>query len=932
MTDYAHQQGYFPEPSGGGGNFAGFGIQRLQRRAEDEERERQQALQWEQAERERLEQEHHHWHGHQQQWPEQHQWQGQQHWHGQQQWPEQQQYPQQHQQHHAQSHSAPSSSYYDYHDAHAQLSRQGSTEMAAHEPYGYDRHFSAEAGHSVAGPSPHDYGYIDPGAIYSSPDKPSVPLPDAQRQAMQPSRSDTLDTCSSGSAIGLAYDRASVAYNGVRRPSNAGSSGSTASDRHDSSGETVAPVRRRSRIPQAISYNRETCYDDDFEEGEDDDADLEPAGWASVERFSHFVSSDAVSWHPSAKASADEPLRPPELAPDPSHNRSTIFVQELPKAKCADCGEHFSFEELSDHSCVPRGQSQMSILTIKVPSPGQDLGLHSPSLSSDPPTAGLTPRSPFFDKYSHLVGDAGRLSPAFAASTPGSTRSEFISRFESSSSTATSPVEETQPPALQIPELSKDGPSESSRTEATASSMQRSASDGDREAMERRQRIEQQRAAKKQASAAAAAATVVAALRLQKGAQDHRERNPKADPRQMAVVKPHIREPSHLKQPSSSSVSSQVSLRLDPLFTGDGRQREHSNGAASSTVLTPSSSYDRFTETTSSPATTSYSPTTPTVRTISKSANKGEIDLAGIEDLMRGLTTSPQTISLDIGPEGEAPDPAQTESGRSNARSGKTSKDRTAAIKEAAEKHKLERERQRELDRQRELEREARRRKDHELDREIERLREKEKLRELQRLRKREKEALRRETKKCCICSCSLSSSRTPFVERDGKLLCAKDWKELYLPKCRKCGLSVEKGAVKSSDGALKGVFHRYCFSCYSCNRPFDDGTFYVHNNQPYCADHYHKINGSLCKVCGQGVEGDCRQTETGDRFHADCFRCEYNSKGLVCRQKLNEYYHVDGRRLCEVHAGKVSHRLQRQGKKGLDLKADRRVTRLWTA
>ncbi|EPQ28746.1 uncharacterized protein PFL1_03549 [Pseudozyma flocculosa PF-1] len=949
MTDYA-QHGYGaapPAPRDEGGNMAGFGLRRFQRDAEDQERVRQRAL-WEQEECARIELERRH--HHQLLYQQQQQQEQQQQWEADQRWQQQQQQQQQQQ--------AFSSSYF-HRDQHAYPAPDGyhaATSRGAH--HGVHR---SDSGHSHGSDSAaYETAYADSSALYASPATIPPPLPSLGQQAShhypaaQP-RSNTLDSSSSGSVLGLAYDRDSVAM--TVRPRNSDqtvhrASSTTTSGPHDPSycsNDTVAPARRRSKASMHTSFDRETRYEDDFEEAEgddDDDDDITPSGWATVSRFSHFVSSDAGAWRSNHGASSDDDRMPalPSIPGPPApknHNRATMFVEELPKAKCADCGELFSFEELSDHSCIPRGPSQASMLTIKVPSPSLDFG---PSTPSTPSTAGLGPRSPFFDKYQHVVGDNGRLSPAFAVSTPGSTRSEFLSRFEgsgsSSASAATSPIDPTHAPPTSkgsVPAL----------VEPAATGMQRSASDGEREALERRRMIEQQRAAKKQASAAAAATTVMAALRLQKAGRDHQAGQERAAGSSSArdAARPQGRDVPHLKQPSSSSVSSHASSHLDPVFpsgNGSARQRQHSDGTTSSAALTPSSSYDRFTETTSSPATTSYSPVAATARSgVSRSGTKVEIDLAGIEDLMKGLTASPQSMSKDLGADPKAGRRGGDRDGGDGHINDDDDDDEhgddtrgpagrsTSTSSDVSERQRKERERQRERERQEELEREVRRRRERDLDREIERLKEKEKIRQLLKLQKREREAKKREAKRCCICQCSLSSSRTPFVERDGKLLCAKDWKELYLPKCRKCGLSVERGAVKASDGALKGVFHRSCFSCFRCDGAFDDGSFYVHGNQPYCARHYHEANGSVCRSCGRGVEGDCRQTEAGDRFHPQCFRCEYDSKGLVCRQLLDEYFNVDGRRLCEAHAGKVSRRLERQGKRGLDLKADRRRTML---
>jgi hypothetical protein len=96
----------------------------------------------------------------------------------------------------------------------------------------------------------------------------------------------------------------------------------------------------------------------------------------------------------------------------------------------------------------------------------------------------------------------------------------------------------------------------------------------------------------------------------------------------------------------------------------------------------------------------------------------------------------------------------------------------------------------------------------------------------------------RRPRRSCASCGDAVGGSRR-FVERDGVILCEADWKKLYLPPCRRCQLPIEKSAVSSSDGQLKGKWHRACFTCTRCDRPFDGDDFYVHDGRPWCAYHY---------------------------------------------------------------------------------------------
>lgn len=97
-----------------------------------------------------------------------------------------------------------------------------------------------------------------------------------------------------------------------------------------------------------------------------------------------------------------------------------------------------------------------------------------------------------------------------------------------------------------------------------------------------------------------------------------------------------------------------------------------------------------------------------------------------------------------------------------------------------------------------------------------------------------------RRKKTCQKCGTVVGGPKR-FVERDGVVLCEQDWKKLYLPSCRKCKLPIEKSAVSSSDGQLKGKWHRACFTCTKCDRPFEGDDFYVLGGKPWCQYHYHE-------------------------------------------------------------------------------------------
>ncbi|KAF2011553.1 hypothetical protein BU24DRAFT_283650 [Aaosphaeria arxii CBS 175.79] len=115
---------------------------------------------------------------------------------------------------------------------------------------------------------------------------------------------------------------------------------------------------------------------------------------------------------------------------------------------------------------------------------------------------------------------------------------------------------------------------------------------------------------------------------------------------------------------------------------------------------------------------------------------------------------------------------------------------------------------------------------------------------------------------------------------------------------CRGCSNPIIGKSIKDSSGRLTGRYHKECFSCRTCRSPFPTADFYVFNNFPYCEHHYHQLNGSLCKTCNRGIEGQYLETDARLKFHPRCFTC------LTCRVILrDDYFEVGGRAYCERHA-----------------------------
>lgn len=142
---------------------------------------------------------------------------------------------------------------------------------------------------------------------------------------------------------------------------------------------------------------------------------------------------------------------------------------------------------------------------------------------------------------------------------------------------------------------------------------------------------------------------------------------------------------------------------------------------------------------------------------------------------------------------------------------------------------------------------------------------------------------------------------------------------------CKGCSEPITGKSISSADGRLTGRYHKDCFVCTTCVEPFQTATFYVIDDAPYCERHYHKLNGSVCKGCDRGIEGEYLETERRQKFHPACLTCS------DCQRILrHDYFEMGGRVYCERDA---FHRAQ-QGRflgpgPGGNNRMQRRTTRL---
>lgn len=94
------------------------------------------------------------------------------------------------------------------------------------------------------------------------------------------------------------------------------------------------------------------------------------------------------------------------------------------------------------------------------------------------------------------------------------------------------------------------------------------------------------------------------------------------------------------------------------------------------------------------------------------------------------------------------------------------------------------------------------------------------------------------------------------------------------IPICRACDEPIRGRSLASQDGKLSGRYHKRCFCCTTCLKPFETASFYVFKDRPYCKRHYHELNHSCCSECEEGVEGQCLQLEDATIRHPSCFTC----------------------------------------------------------
>lgn len=125
---------------------------------------------------------------------------------------------------------------------------------------------------------------------------------------------------------------------------------------------------------------------------------------------------------------------------------------------------------------------------------------------------------------------------------------------------------------------------------------------------------------------------------------------------------------------------------------------------------------------------------------------------------------------------------------------------------------------------------------------------------------------------------CGKQFGEDGFHEKDGKPYCRDDYLEMFALKCAGCNRPITENYIS----AMNSQWHPGCFACRDCRQPFNGGSFFDHDGQPYCELHYHAKRGSLCAGCHKPISGRC-VTAMSRKFHPEHFVCSF------CLKQLNK-------------------------------------------
>jgi len=128
----------------------------------------------------------------------------------------------------------------------------------------------------------------------------------------------------------------------------------------------------------------------------------------------------------------------------------------------------------------------------------------------------------------------------------------------------------------------------------------------------------------------------------------------------------------------------------------------------------------------------------------------------------------------------------------------------------------------------------------------------------------------------CASCSSNLEGKE--FFAQNNQPYCVQCYHSAFSRVCPACNRTIQGEQVEAQDQ----VYHPACFVCStsSCRKSLAGKSFFSHQGQIYCEDHYHSVASSFC-ACGKAIQGQYASA-LGQKWHPACFVCAYCKKSLV--------------------------------------------------
>ena len=142
---------------------------------------------------------------------------------------------------------------------------------------------------------------------------------------------------------------------------------------------------------------------------------------------------------------------------------------------------------------------------------------------------------------------------------------------------------------------------------------------------------------------------------------------------------------------------------------------------------------------------------------------------------------------------------------------------------------------------------------------------------------------------------CKTPLGTNPFHNVDGCPYCPTCYVQRFAKICARCGKPITDQVVS----ALGKTYHKNCFVCKSCGKPFPTPSFYQKNNDPYCKECYEMECAVKCAGCGKPIIGSSLMA-LNKKYHPECFVCS------VCHAPFprGQFYNLNGKPVCAEHKG----------------------------